>query len=134
MDFALSEQRLSMPWEESNTSTWADDLHRVLGGARRKQLKEVVESYAFGAELGRSFTSVSWTYYEATTLSAACRSRERLCEKPEIQRRRGVHNSIIETYREDFQKYAPSRNLARMQHVLNFVARNVGRKSNTPTF
>jgi len=39
-----------------------------------------------------------------------------------------VHNSIIETYREDFQKYAPSRNLSRMQHVLNFVARNVGTK------
>jgi predicted AAA+ superfamily ATPase len=39
-----------------------------------------------------------------------------------------VHSSIIQTYRDDFQKYARSRNLQRMQHVLNFAARNVGTK------
>lgn len=39
-----------------------------------------------------------------------------------------VHNSIIETYREDFSKYAGSRNLHRMRNVFNFVARNVGQK------
>jgi uncharacterized protein len=39
-----------------------------------------------------------------------------------------VHNSIIETYREDFPKYIGSRNLARIQHVFNFAARNVGKK------
>ena len=39
-----------------------------------------------------------------------------------------VHNSIIETYREDFPKYIGARNLARIQHVFNFAARNVGSK------
>lgn len=39
-----------------------------------------------------------------------------------------VHNSIIETYREDFPKYIGSRNLARIQAVFNFAARNVGKK------
>ncbi|MGH9917250.1 MAG: DUF4143 domain-containing protein [Nitrososphaerales archaeon] len=39
-----------------------------------------------------------------------------------------VHGDIVETYRDDFQKYARSRNLARMQHVLDFAARNVGTK------
>lgn len=39
-----------------------------------------------------------------------------------------VHNSIIDTYREDFPKYAGSRNLNRMLNVFNFAARNVGVK------
>ncbi|VAW75546.1 Predicted ATPase (AAA+ superfamily) [hydrothermal vent metagenome] len=39
-----------------------------------------------------------------------------------------VHNSIIETYREDFPKYCGSRNLPRMLNVFNFAARNVGVK------
>ena len=39
-----------------------------------------------------------------------------------------VHNSIIETYREDFPKYIGSRKLARIQAVFNFAARNVGNK------
>jgi len=39
-----------------------------------------------------------------------------------------VHHSIIETYREDFPKYAGSRNLTRMLNVFNFAARNVGKK------
>jgi predicted AAA+ superfamily ATPase len=39
-----------------------------------------------------------------------------------------VHNSIIETYQEDFPKYSGSRNLHRMRNVFNFIARNVGKK------
>ncbi len=39
-----------------------------------------------------------------------------------------VHNSIIETYRDDFPKYSGSRNLLRMLNVFNFAARNVGIK------
>lgn len=39
-----------------------------------------------------------------------------------------VHNSIIETYREDFPKYIGSRNLSRIQNVFNFAARNIGKK------
>lgn len=39
-----------------------------------------------------------------------------------------VHNSIIETYRDDFPKYIGSRNMGRIQQVFNFAARNVGKK------
>ncbi|MGI9292797.1 MAG: ATP-binding protein [Pseudomonadales bacterium] len=39
-----------------------------------------------------------------------------------------IHNSIIETWHEDFPKYVGSRDLARIQHVFNFAARNVGKK------
>ena len=40
----------------------------------------------------------------------------------------GVHNSIIETYRDDFPKYAARRDLARMLGVFNFAALRAGRK------
>ena len=39
-----------------------------------------------------------------------------------------VHNSIIDTYREDFPKYVGSRSLPRIVNVFNFTARNVGKK------
>jgi uncharacterized protein len=39
-----------------------------------------------------------------------------------------VHASIIQTYRDDFPKYIGGRNFARIQHVFNFAARNVGQK------
>ena len=39
-----------------------------------------------------------------------------------------VHNSIVDTYREDFPKYIGSRSLPRIVNVFNFAARNVGRK------
>ncbi|KHD11779.1 hypothetical protein PN36_02685 [Candidatus Thiomargarita nelsonii] len=44
-----------------------------------------------------------------------------------------VHNSIIETYREDFPKYAGSRNLNRMLNVFNFAARNISRQEQSVT-
>lgn len=40
----------------------------------------------------------------------------------------GVHASIIETYRDDFPKYAARRDLTRMLGVFNFAAMQVGRK------
>ena len=39
-----------------------------------------------------------------------------------------VHNSIIDTYREDFPKYIGSRNLARMIQIFNYAAQNIGTK------
>ncbi|PWQ99469.1 ATP-binding protein [Leucothrix pacifica] len=39
-----------------------------------------------------------------------------------------VHNSIIDTYREDFPKYGNRRDLNRMLKVFNFAARNAGVK------
>ena len=39
-----------------------------------------------------------------------------------------VHASIIDTYRDDFPKYAPRRDMTRMLRVFNFAARQPGRK------
>jgi hypothetical protein len=56
---------------------------------------------------------------EAVSVYASTRS---------LQEVSAVHNSIIQTYREDFPKYIGSRSLSRVQHVFNFAARNVGKK------
>ena len=40
----------------------------------------------------------------------------------------GVHTGIIDTYRDDFPKYAARRDLTRMLRVFNFAARHAGRK------
>ena len=39
-----------------------------------------------------------------------------------------IHAGIVETYRDDFQKYAARRDLTRMLRVFNFAARHAGRK------
>lgn len=39
-----------------------------------------------------------------------------------------VHQSIIDTYRDDFPKYIGSRNLTRMIHVFSHAAKNIGKK------
>ncbi len=39
-----------------------------------------------------------------------------------------VHAGIVETYRDDFPKYAPRRDMTRMLRVFNFAARQLGRK------
>ena len=39
-----------------------------------------------------------------------------------------VHTSIVDTYRDDFPKYAPRRDMTRMLRVFNFAARQPGRK------
>ena len=39
-----------------------------------------------------------------------------------------VHAGIVETYRDDFPKYGPRRDMTRMLRVFNFAARQLGRK------
>ena len=56
---------------------------------------------------------------EAVDVFASSRSLQQVSD---------VHNSIIDTYREDFPKYIGSRNLGRVNHVFNHAARNVGNK------
>jgi len=130
MEFALSERRLSMPvgriqYLHMGPMTFTE----YLGALGENKLKEVVESYSFGTELGplvhKRLLDVLRSYYFVGGMPGAVSVYARSRKFGEVS---NVHNSIIETYREDFQKYAASRNLARMQHVLSFVARNVGAK------
>jgi uncharacterized protein len=130
MEFALTERRVSIPvgriqYLHMGPMTFTEYLE-ALGETK---LRESIETYTFGVDLGpvvhKRLLDMLRSYYFVGGMPAAvdsyAKSRKLGAVGP-------VHNSIIETYREDFQKYARSRNLLRMQHVLNFVARNVGVK------
>ncbi len=130
MEFALTEQRVSVPvgrirYLHMGPMTFTEYLE-ALG---ERKLKESIESYHFGTDLGpvvhKRLLELMRTYYFVGGMPEAVSVYAKSRKLSEVT---AVHNSIIETYREDFQKYARSRNLLRMQHVLNFAARNVGVK------
>jgi uncharacterized protein len=130
MEFALSEHRVSIPvgriqYLHMGPMTFTEYLE-ALGESK---LEEARNSYTFGTELGpvihKRLLELLRSYYFVGGMPGAVDIYAKSRKFSDVG---VVHNSIIETYREDFQKYARSRNLARMQHVLNFVARNVGLK------
>lgn len=130
MEFALTERRVSIPvgriqYLHMGPMTFTEYLD-ALG---ENKLKESIESYSFGVDVGpivhKRLLELLRSYYFVGGMPGAVDVYAKSGRFSDVGT---VHNSIIETYRDDLQKYARSRNLARMQHVLNFVARNVGVK------
>jgi predicted AAA+ superfamily ATPase len=130
LEFALSEHNFSMPvgriqYLHIGPMTFTEFL-AALG---EDKLYHFVTHYELdqkiGAVLHQRLLQLLRSYYfvggmpEAVAIFADTRSYRDVSD---------VHNSIIETYREDFPKYAGSRNLSRMLNVFNFAARNVGIK------
>ncbi|MEN8215221.1 MAG: AAA family ATPase [Pseudomonadota bacterium] len=130
LEFALSEHQFSMPvgriqYLHLGPMTFTEFL-AALG---EDKLYHFIRHYELGQEIGavvhQRLLQLLRSYYfvggmpEAVAIFADTRSYHEVSE---------VHNSIIETYREDFPKYTGSRNLNRMLNVFNFVARHVGIK------
>jgi predicted AAA+ superfamily ATPase len=130
LEFALSEHQFSMPvgriqYLHLGPMTFTEFL-AALG---EDKLYHFIRHYELGQEIGavvhQRLLQLLRAYYfvggmpEAVAIFAETRSYQAVSE---------VHNSIIETYREDFPKYTGSTNLNRMLNVFNFVARNVGIK------
>jgi predicted AAA+ superfamily ATPase len=130
MEFALAERRLTMPvgrvrYLHMGPMVFTEFLE-ALG---EDKLKEAIETYEPGAQLGpvvhQRLLELLRRYYFVGGMPAAVDVLARTGKLAEVA---SVHTDLIETYRDDFQKYARARNLARMQHVLEFAARNVGTK------
>jgi predicted AAA+ superfamily ATPase len=130
LEFALSEHRFSMPvgriqYLHMGPMTFTEYLDAM----GEHKLKSEINSYSPGKEIGavvhRRLLELLRSYYFVggmpEAVAAYARDRKFSSVRP-------IHNSIIETYRDDFQKYGAARNLARMLNVLNFAARNVGTK------
>ncbi len=130
LEFALSEHKFSMPvgriqYLHIGPMTFTEFL-AALG---EDKLYHFVSHYQLGQKIGvvvhQRLLQLLRCYYfvggmpEAVAIFAETRSYREVSE---------VHNSIIETYREDFPKYVGSRNLNRMLNVFNHAARNVGIK------
>ena len=130
LEFALADHSFSMPvgriqYLHMGPMTFSEFL-LAMG---EEQLHNFISRYETGQKIGevthQRLLQLLRSYYfvggmpEAVAVFADSRSYKAVSE---------VHNSIIETYRDDFPKYAGTRNLHRMLNVFNFVARNVGVK------
>ena len=130
LEFALSDHQFSMPvgrveYLHMGPMTFTEFL-QALGESK---LASIIRRFKIGDEIppvvhSRMLDLLRTYFYvggmpEAVAVYAQSRRLKDVSE---------VHNSIIETYREDFPKYIGSRNLSRIQNVFNFAARNVGKK------
>ncbi len=130
LEFALADHDFSMPvgriqYLHMGPMTFSEFL-LAMGEER---LYTFISQYEAGQEIGavshQRLLQLLRSYYfvggmpEAVAVFAESRSYKAVSE---------VHNSIIETYRDDFPKYAGTRNLKRILNVFNFAARNVGVK------
>jgi predicted AAA+ superfamily ATPase len=130
LEFVLSDHRFSMPvgriqYLHMGPMTFTEFLEAL----DETKLKNEIDSYEPGKDIGpvvhRRLLELLRSYYVVGGMPEAvavfAKDRKFIAVS-------AVHNSIIETYRDDFQKYGANRNLARMQNVVNFAARNVGVK------
>lgn len=130
LEFALSDHQFSMPvgrieYLHMGPMTFTEFLE-ALGEAK---LCSIIRSFSTGDDINpaihqRLLDLLRIYFYvggmpESVKAYAQHRRLKDVCD---------VHNSIIETYREDFPKYIGSRNLTRIQNVFNFAARNIGQK------
>ncbi len=130
LEFVLAAHQFSMPvgrvqYLHMGPMTFSEFL-LALG---EDKLYQVVTEYQPSDEIGevahQRLLQLLRSYYfvggmpEAVAAFAETRSYQAVSE---------VHNSIIETYRDDFPKYGKNRDQNRMLDVFNFAARNVGVK------
>ncbi len=130
LEFSLADHTFSMPvgriqYLHMGPMTFSEFLLAV----GEKKLHEFILEYRVGKNIGdithKRLLLMLQSYYfvggmpEAVAVFADSHSYKAVGE---------VHNSIIETYRDDFPKYGGSRNLNRMLNVFNFAAKNVGSK------
>jgi predicted AAA+ superfamily ATPase len=130
LEFTLSAHQFSMPvgrvqYLHMGPMTFTEFLS-ALG---EDKLHHIVTHYKLGQVISKiahqRLLQILRTYYfvggmpEAVAVFADTSSYREVSE---------VHNSIIDTYREDFPKYTGSRNLNRILNVFNFAARHVGVK------
>ncbi|PWQ95144.1 ATP-binding protein [Leucothrix arctica] len=130
LEFALSEHQFSMPvgrvqYLHMGPMTFSEFLLAV----GEDRLAKLIMTYQYGDSIpdiaNKRLLELLRSYYfvggmpEAVQVFAETKSYREVSD---------VHNSIIDTYRDDFPKYGGSRNLNRMLNVFNFAARNVGAK------
>ncbi len=130
LEFALSDHQFSMPvgrveYLHMGPMTFTEFLD-ALGESK---LASIIRRFEIGDEIApiihHRMLDLLRTYFFVGGMPEAIRIYAHSRRLKDVSE---VHNSIIETYREDFPKYIGSRNLSRIQNVFNFAARNVGRK------
>jgi Predicted ATPase (AAA+ superfamily) len=130
LEFVLSDHRFPMPVGRIQYLHMGPMTFReFLDALGESALAGAIGSYAPGKELGSivhgRLLKLLRAYYFVGGMPEAVAVYARNRKFSEIT---AVHTSLIDTYRDDFPKYAGSRNLTRMLGIFNFAARNVGSK------
>ena len=134
MEFALADHGFSMPvgrveYLHLGPMTFTEFLHAVGKGG----LAGAIE--AFEWPLGKN-TSIPPALHEPLLeqlrlyqyVGGMPEAVRVFAESGSLRAVGAVHASVVDTYRDDFPKYAPRRDMTRMLRVFNFAARQPGRK------
>lgn len=129
-DFALADHRLPMPvGRVSHLHMGPMTFSEFLNAAGAERLAALITTFemehGLDAVVHTRLLELLRTYLFTGGMPEAVQAFTR---SGRLRDASEVHNSIIETYREDFPKYVGSRSLARMVNVFNLAARQVGRK------
>lgn len=130
LEFALGDGRFSMPVGR------VDYLHmgpmtfsEFLLALDESKLLSVISEWEPGREINtvahQRLLELLRLYYNVGGMPEAVK---RYADTRSLSAASEVHTGVIQTYRDDFPKYIGARSLARIQHVFNFAARNVGEK------
>lgn len=130
LEFVLADHNFSMPvgrieYLHMGPMTFVEFLEAL----NETKLADIIKTWRLGKEINpvahRRLLALLRTYFFVGGLPEAVDVFAKTGKFREVSE---VHNSVIETYREDFPKYGGSRDLSRMLSVFNFAARNVGKK------
>lgn len=130
LEFVLSDHSFSMPvgriqYLHMGPMTFSE----FLKGIGEEKLQTFILEYESGQKIGevvhRRLLSLMRSYFYVGGMPEAV---DIFADDGSYKKVSSIHNSIIETYLEDFPKYSGSRNLYRMRNVFNYIARNVGKK------
>jgi uncharacterized protein len=130
LEFALTDHHFSMTvgrteYVHLGPMTFVD----FLKASGEEKISSYIEKFEIGQDINllvhNRLLSLLRTYYFIGGMPEAVKTYIKSKRLKDVTE---VHNSIIETYREDFSKFIGSRSLPRMQSIFNFAARNIGKK------
>ena len=129
-DFALADRRTSMPVDRVSClhmgpMTFTEFLRALDGGRLASHIESFELERGVDPAIHNRLLDLLRTYFFTGGMPEAVDTFARSGRLRDVA---AVHNSIVETCREDFPKYVGSRSLPRVVNVFDFAARNVGRK------
>ncbi len=130
LDFALADHRFSMPvgrvaYLHMGPMTFTEFLAAVDAEKLASQIAAFEIERGLDPALHNRLMDLLRTYFFTGGMPEAVQAYARTRNLRDVS---DVHNSIVDTYREDFPKYVGSRSFPRIVDVFNRAARNVGRK------
>jgi predicted AAA+ superfamily ATPase len=136
LEFLLADHTFSMPVGR------IEYLHmgplvftEYLDAMGESNLLKTVQNFSLGNEIGSTaharLLQLMRTYFYVGGMPEAVKQ---YVKNQKLRDASEVHQSIIDTYRDDFPKYIGSRNLTRMIQVFSHAAKNIGKKVKYSSF